>query len=115
MGFPLAMVAVVVVAVAMALTSSVYGHFIVEKSSIKVLSPASLQQKRDAAIGNFGVPDYGGIMIGSVAYPSKGNSFGCEPFDGDKPFKSASSQPTILLLDRGGLSLSSFSLFLCFF
>ncbi|KAF8025427.1 hypothetical protein BT93_F2303 [Corymbia citriodora subsp. variegata] len=83
-------------------TSSVcWAHFVVEKSSIKVLSPLSLRSKHDGAIGNFGVPKYGGILVGSVAYPGK-DANGCEAFDGDKPFKSKSSRPTILLLDRGG-------------
>ena len=72
-----------------------------EKNSISVLAPFDLRSKHDGAIGNFGVPDYGGSMVGSVVYPQKG-TFGCEPFDGDKPFKSRSS-PNILLLDRGGI------------
>ncbi|KAK9268214.1 hypothetical protein L1049_010657 [Liquidambar formosana] len=80
--------------------SCVDGRFVVEKSSISVLSPYSLRSKHDSAIGNFGVPDYGGSMVGSVVYPSKGSS-GCEPFEGDKPFKPRSSRPNILLLDRG--------------
>ncbi|KAM7524750.1 hypothetical protein LguiA_014652 [Lonicera macranthoides] len=79
----------------------VEGRFVVEKSSIRVISPYDLRSsKHDAAIANFGVPGYGGSMIGSLVYPSNG-SFGCNPFDGDKPFKSKSSRPTILLLDRG--------------
>ncbi|KAM7272108.1 hypothetical protein ACFE04_031322 [Oxalis oulophora] len=82
------------------LLNSVAGRFVVEKSSIRVLSPASLRAKHDSAIGNFGVPDYGGYLIGSVMYPDKG-VFGCEAFDGDKPFKSKFPRPTILLLDRG--------------
>jgi hypothetical protein len=36
-------------------------------------------------------------------YPDKGAN-GCQPFDGDKPFKSKGSRPTILLLDRGGIN-----------
>lgn len=73
----------------------------VEKSSISVLNPLDLRSKHDAAIGNFGVPDYGGSMVGSIVYPQKGAS-GCSVFDGDKPFRSKSPRPTILLLDRGG-------------
>lgn len=84
--------------------SSVYGHFIVEKSSFKILSPFSLRAKHDAAIGNFGVPNYGGLMVGSLVY-SQTQPIGCEPFDGDKPFKSKSSRPNILLVDRGGRQL----------
>ncbi|KAJ0853396.1 putative EGF-like calcium-binding domain, PA domain-containing protein [Helianthus annuus] len=78
------------------------GRFVVEKNSISVLSPESLRSKQDAAIGNFGLPDYGGSMVGTVVYPQKpASSFGCSRFDGDKPFKSNSSRPTILVLDRG--------------
>ncbi|EXB83259.1 Vacuolar-sorting receptor 6 [Morus notabilis] len=76
------------------------GHFVVETESVKVLSPLSMRSKHDGAIGNFGVPDYGGYIVGSVVYPDKG-SFGCEPFDGDKPFKSRLPRPTVVLLDRG--------------
>ncbi|GAA0172927.1 extracellular matrix structural protein [Lithospermum erythrorhizon] len=78
----------------------VEGRFVVEKSSISVVSPYDIRSKHDAAIGNFGVPDYGGSMVGSVVYPEKGGN-GCKPFDGDQPFKSKSTRPTILLLDRG--------------
>ncbi|KAL0363778.1 UNVERIFIED_CONTAM: Vacuolar-sorting receptor 6 [Sesamum calycinum] len=80
--------------------SSVDSRFVVEKSSISVLSPYDLRSKHDAAIANFGVPDYGGSMVGTLLYPQKA-SVGCSSFDGDKPFKSNSPRPTILLLDRG--------------
>ncbi|XP_047308009.1 vacuolar-sorting receptor 6-like [Impatiens glandulifera] len=82
------------------LVDSVLGRFVVEKNSISILSPSDLQSKHDGAIANFGVPDYGGSMVGSVVYADKGST-GCKPFDGDKPFKSKSTRPTILLLDRG--------------
>lgn len=79
-------------------------RFVVEKSSITVLSPLGMRSKRDGAIGNFGIPDYGGFMLGSVVYPEKGSN-GCEAFEGDKPFKSKFPRPTILLLDRGGMQI----------
>ena len=79
----------------------VYGRFVVETGSIKVLYPMALRGKHDGAIGNFGLPDYGGSLVGSVAYPEKGST-GCEAFEGDKPFRSRMSRPTILVLDRGG-------------
>lgn len=82
------------------LISTACARFVVEKSSISVLSPYSLRSKHDSAIGNFGIPDYGGSMVGSVVYPEKGSN-GCNPFEGDKPFKSKSSRPTVLLVDRG--------------
>ncbi|KAJ7969394.1 Vacuolar-sorting receptor-like protein [Quillaja saponaria] len=82
------------------LVSSVNARFVVEKSSITVLSPLGLRSKRDGAIGNFGIPDYGGFIVGSVIYPGKG-SHACQAFEGDKPFKPQFPRPTILLLDRG--------------
>nr|XP_023927784.1 vacuolar-sorting receptor 6-like isoform X1 [Quercus suber]XP_023927793.1 vacuolar-sorting receptor 6-like isoform X2 [Quercus suber]XP_023927801.1 vacuolar-sorting receptor 6-like isoform X3 [Quercus suber]XP_023927808.1 vacuolar-sorting receptor 6-like isoform X4 [Quercus suber] len=77
-------------------------RFVVEKNSITVLSPSNLRhQKHDGAIGNFGVPEYGGFMVGTVVYPEKGSN-GCEAFEGDKPYKSSDGRrPTILLIDRG--------------
>ncbi|KAK2999724.1 hypothetical protein RJ639_023629 [Escallonia herrerae] len=91
--------------VATVFVSWVEARFVVEKSSISVIDPYDLRSKHDGAIGNFGVPDYGGSMVGSVVYAEKGSS-GCNPFDGDKPFKSKSRLPTILLLDRGGVILA---------
>lgn len=85
------------------LVSCVFGRFVVEKSSIRVLSLLSLRSKHDSAIGNFGVPDYGGYLVGSVVYPEKG-AIGCQAFDGDRPFRSEAFRPTILLLDRGGIT-----------
>ncbi|XP_022725413.1 vacuolar-sorting receptor 6-like isoform X3 [Durio zibethinus] len=79
--------------------SRVSARFVVEKNSIRVLSPLSLRTKHDGAIGNFGIPDYGGFIVGSVVYPDKGAN-GCEPFDG-VPFKSKFPRPSVLLLDRG--------------
>lgn len=90
-------------------SSSVSARFVVEKSSIRVLHPQSLRSKHDSAIGNFGIPDYGGFMVGSVIYPDKGAS-GCQPFEGDKPFKSKFPRPTVLLLDRGGIFTVTVSL-----
>ncbi|GAV75047.1 PA domain-containing protein [Cephalotus follicularis] len=80
--------------------NSACAGFVVEKSSISVLSPLSMLSKHDSAIGNFGVPDYGGFLVGSVLYPDKG-AYGCEAFEGDKPFRSKFPRPTIVLIDRG--------------
>ncbi|XP_078170870.1 vacuolar-sorting receptor 6-like [Carex rostrata] len=77
---------------------SVYGRFVVEKSSVKVVSPRHIRGHHDAALANFGVPNYGGTLVGVVIYPDK-KSNGCEKFD--TTFKSKSRRPVILLLDRG--------------
>ncbi|KAL5978750.1 Vacuolar-sorting receptor 6 [Asimina triloba] len=74
-------------------------RFVVEKSSISVLSPEHLRARHDSAIANFGIPDYGGTMMGTVVYPDRGSS-GCKQFD--SAFKSSSPRPLFLLLDRGG-------------
>lgn len=103
------MKAFVAVALFALLLVFVDARFVVEKSSITVLSPHKLRAKRDGAIGNFGLPDYGGFIVGSVLYPTKG-SHGCQVFEGDKPFKIHSYRPTIVLLDRGGIYLSLSSL-----
>ncbi|XP_068640699.1 vacuolar-sorting receptor 6-like [Aristolochia californica] len=83
-----------------ALLVSVRARFIVEKGSISVVSPDHLRGGHDGAIANFGVPDYGGTMMGTVVYPEKGSN-GCESFKGDKSFTSWPTRPVVLLLDRG--------------
>lgn len=86
------------------LITSVSGRFVVEKNSITVLQPYSMKSKHDGSIANFGVPEYGGSMVGTIMYPDHGAD-ACKPFDSDndnkKPFKSNTSRPTILLVDRG--------------
>jgi hypothetical protein len=77
----------------------VRGRFVVEKSSVRVLAPEHIRGHHDAAIGNFGVPDYGGTLTGVVIYPDK-KATGCDEFD--TKFKAKSRRPVILLLDRGG-------------
>ncbi|XP_027350041.1 vacuolar-sorting receptor 1-like isoform X1 [Abrus precatorius] len=78
------------------------GRFVVEKNSLKVTSPKSLKGTYECAIGNFGVPKYGGTLVGSVVYP-KVNQKGCRNFsDVDVSFQSKpGSFPTFLLVDRG--------------
>uniref|UniRef100_A0A0E0LEE1 Uncharacterized protein n=1 Tax=Oryza punctata TaxID=4537 RepID=A0A0E0LEE1_ORYPU len=92
---PLLIVVVVVVGAAV----PAMGRFVVEKSSVRVLSPEHIRGHHDAAIGNFGVPDYGGTLTGVVVYPDK-KATGCVEFDAK--LKSKSRRPVILLLDRGG-------------
>jgi hypothetical protein len=76
-------------------------RFVVEKNSIKVLSPRSLRGHHEAAIANYGVPDYGGTLTGVVLYPDAKLATACEPFGGEK-FRSPSGRPVVLLVDRGG-------------
>jgi hypothetical protein len=78
--------------------NGVFGRFIVEKSSVTILNPLAMRSKHDAAIANFGVPNYGGYMIGSVVYAGQG-AYGCDSFD--KTFKPKFPRPTILIIDRG--------------
>ncbi|MQM09101.1 hypothetical protein Taro_041965 [Colocasia esculenta] len=77
-------------------------RFVVEKNSLKVTSPDSLKDVYECAIGNFGVPQYGGTMVGVVLYPQS-NKKACKSFqDFDISFKSKPGGfPTFLLVDRG--------------
>jgi hypothetical protein len=79
------------------------GRFVVEKNSLRVTSPNSLKGVYECAIGNFGVPQYGGTMVGIVAYP-KANQKACKSFDDvDISFKrKPGGLPTFVLADRGG-------------
>jgi hypothetical protein len=82
--------------------SSAWGAFHVEENSLRVTSPPSLQGKYESAIGNFGVPQYGGTLAGTVVY-SKDQPKACQAFQ-DKPFKPSESSgrlPVIALVDRG--------------
>lgn len=85
------------------LWDSSLGKFLVEKNSLKVTSPESLKGVYECAIGNFGVPQYGGTMVGIAVYP-KANKKACKSFDEfDISFKSKPGGfPTFLLVDRGG-------------
>lgn len=79
-------------------------RFVVEKNSLKVISPDKIKGTHDSAIGNFGIPQYGGSMAGTVVYP-KDNRKGCKEFDDfGISFKSKpGALPTFVLLDRGGI------------
>ena len=82
---------------------SCMGRFVVEKNSLRVTSPESIRGIYECALGNFGVPQYGGSMSGSVVYP-KANQKACKNFeDFDISFRSrVSGLPTFVLVDRGG-------------
>jgi hypothetical protein len=87
-----------------------YGRFVVEKNSLKVTAPEDLKGTYECAIGNFGVPQYGGTMVGFVAYP-KANKKACKDFDDfDISYKSKPGAfPTFLLVDRGGEKSARFA------
>lgn len=87
------------------LCGSCMGRFVVEKNNLKITSPKSLRGIYNCAIGNFGVPKYGGTMIGSVVYPNV-NQNGCSSFDGSFSSRPGSF-PTFVLVDRGGQLPSS--------
>ncbi|KAF6168687.1 hypothetical protein GIB67_026573 [Kingdonia uniflora] len=84
------------------LVGSCVGKFIVEKNSLRVTSPDSLKDVYECAIGNFGVPQYGGTMVGTVVYP-KLDQKACKGFDTvSLSFKSKpGGLPTFILTDRG--------------
>ncbi|KAJ0027271.1 hypothetical protein Pint_35074 [Pistacia integerrima] len=84
------------------LCGSSLGRFVVEKNSLKLTSPESIKGVYECAIGNFGVPQYGGTLIGTVVYP-KANQKACKGYDEvDLSFKSKpGGLPTFLLVDRG--------------
>ncbi|GER55706.1 vacuolar sorting receptor family protein [Striga asiatica] len=93
---------VIWVCVWFALLGSCLARFVVEKNSLKITSPDSLKGVHECAIGNFGVPEYGGTMVGTVLYP-KSNQKACKSFDdGDVAFKhKPGGIPIFLLADRG--------------
>lgn len=82
---------------------SIHGRFVVEKNSLRVTSPDRIRGTYDSAIGNFGIPQYGGSMAGNVVYP-KDNQKGCKEFsDFGISFQSKpGALPTFVLVDRGG-------------
>ncbi|XP_038983392.1 vacuolar-sorting receptor 1-like [Phoenix dactylifera] len=77
------------------------GRFVVEKNSLMVTSPSEIRGKHDSAIGNFGIPQYGGSMAGTVVYP-KTNNYACKEFSASDLFKpKPGALPNFLLIDRG--------------
>ncbi|KAF9595016.1 hypothetical protein IFM89_036034 [Coptis chinensis] len=77
-------------------------RFVVEKNSLTLTSLDSIKGTHDSAIGNFGIPQYGGSMAGSVLFP-KENQKGCKKFeDFGVSFKTKSGGlPNFILVDRG--------------
>jgi hypothetical protein len=76
-------------------------RFVVEKNSLQVTSPEYLKGKHQCAIGNFGVPQYGGTLHGWVQYPTS-NKKACRSFDTSFKPKAAGGRPNFVLIDRGG-------------
>ncbi|KAH7366427.1 hypothetical protein KP509_18G077500 [Ceratopteris richardii] len=80
----------------------VKARFVVETNSLSVTSPDSIKGQYTSAIGNFGVPDYGGTLAGTIAYSTE-NAFACSEFGSTDKFKSRpGGQPVIVVVDRGG-------------
>lgn len=79
------------------------GRFVVQKNSLKVTTPNSMRGTYECAIGNFGVPQYGGTLVGTVLYP-QANQKACKSFDEfDVSFKpKPGGLPVFVLADRGG-------------
>ncbi|CAL5434457.1 unnamed protein product [Camellia sinensis] len=84
------------------LYGSCLGRFVVERNNLKVTSPDSLKGVHESTIGNFGVPQYGGTMVGTMVY-AEANQKACKSFsDVDLSLKSKpSGLPIFLLADRG--------------
>lgn len=87
--------------VGLSLIVPTFGKFLVETSSLTITSPESLKGSYDSAIGNFGIPQYGGTMAGTVVYPSK-QADGCTPFTESLKGPNTGGRPVFALLDRGG-------------
>ena len=84
----------------------VSGRFVVETNSITVASPDYLKGTYDSAIGNFGVPQYGGTLAGTIVYATE-NSRACEDFGSKDKFRSRpGGLPVIVVVDRGGKPFS---------
>ncbi|KAM3313438.1 hypothetical protein ACQJBY_032808 [Aegilops geniculata] len=84
----------------LAMADAVAGRFVVEKNSVQVTSPESLKGKYECAIGNFGLPQYGGTLQGWVVYP-KDNRQACKEFDVSFKGHKSGARPNFVLIDRG--------------
>ncbi|KAJ7543512.1 hypothetical protein O6H91_09G041300 [Diphasiastrum complanatum] len=92
-----------IIGVVLVFNLRVQATFMVEKNSLSVTSPESLKGNYDSAIGNFGIPQYGGTMVGSVTYPKEGTN-ACKSFSVfNMNFKTSRTGglPVVLLVDRG--------------
>ncbi|XP_047090500.1 vacuolar-sorting receptor 1-like [Lolium rigidum] len=89
-----------VLAVLLAAAGPAAGRFVVEKNSVSVTSPEALKGKYECAIGNFGVPQYGGTLQGWVVYP-KSNKDACKEFETSFKSHKSGERPNFVLIDRG--------------
>ncbi|XP_010516663.1 PREDICTED: vacuolar-sorting receptor 5-like [Camelina sativa] len=97
-GAVLGPLAVILALTMVVVVNGVSARFFVEKGSLTVLNSWTMGGKHDAAIANFGLPNYAGFMIGSVVYASQ-DAYGCDSFN--KTFNPKSPYPKILLIHRG--------------
>ncbi|CAM6098901.1 unnamed protein product [Calypogeia fissa] len=80
-----------------------WGKFVVEENSIKITAPDELKGTYDSAIGNFGIPQYGATMAGSVVYSADGAK-ACDEFKSPQDWKDQAGgwgRPVVVLVDRG--------------
>lgn len=91
----------IVVCVWFVVWGSCLGRFVVEKNNLRVTSPAIIKGVYKCAIGNFGVPQYGGNMIGVVMHPNA-NQKACGSFDDVSLKSKPGHMPVFVLVDRGG-------------
>lgn len=74
----------------------------VQTHAIHIKEPKAIAGDYEAAIGDFGVPLYGGILSGELVIP-RYNENACKRFDDSSLFASSSKNlPKIALVDRGG-------------
>ncbi|CAL5228469.1 g11610 [Coccomyxa viridis] len=72
-------------------------QWVVETNSFRIREPANVEGEYDSAIGDFGVPLYGGALTGEIVY-MENNKLGCNVFS--KPLVPV-TLPVFLLVDRG--------------
>jgi len=73
---------------------------VVEQNALTVTSPDKLKGTYESAIGNFGVPQYGGTLSGTLKYPPV-NRNACEKFSTPTFHAEPGARPFFALVDRG--------------
>lgn len=77
-----------------------WGGFVVEQNALTVTSPEKLKGTYESAIGNFGVPQYGGTLSGTLKYPPV-NTNACDKFSTPTFHAEPGARPFFALVDRG--------------